>query len=220
MEKIFLNTKDSTKISANLYRVDNPVGWFILVHMMPVTKESWKDFSEYLSNLNYGSMAIDLRGHGESSSGPNGYLEFEDEEHQKSILDLDSAIKYIINEERTTPDRVVIVGASIGANLALKYISENKEFKKVVLLSPGINYRGIKAEQLAKLLDDSQKVLLVGAKDDEKSGGNIVGQIQKIESVIPVGVKREVKIYDEGGHGTDILNGHSELKELIANFIK
>lgn len=220
MKKIFLETKDSIRISANLYKIDNPVSWFVLIHMMPATKESWKDFSEYLLNFNYRSIAIDLRGHGESDGGPNSYLEFKDEDRQKSILDLDSAVSYIIKEEGATPEKITIVGASIGANLALKYISENKEFKKVVLLSPGLDYRGIKTEPLAKLLENSQSVLLVGAKDDERSGGNIVSQIRKIESVIPSGVKTEVKIYNDGGHGTDILKGHNELKELIINFIK
>ena len=43
MNKIFLSTKDNIKIAADLYEVENPAGWLVLVHMMPATKESWTE---------------------------------------------------------------------------------------------------------------------------------------------------------------------------------
>jgi len=216
MEKIYLTTKDGVKIAANLYPVENPVGWLVLVHMMPATKESWRTWAEELTNQGYESIAIDLRGHGESDGGPNGYLNFSDSQHQKSILDLEAAADYLIKEQGATPEKISFIGASIGANLSLEYISEHPEFKSAVLLSAGLDYRGIKTEPLVKNLKAGQKVFFVSAQDDN---GN-AQENQKLDELVPAGVENKKQIYPSGGHGTDILKNQPELKNLIYEFIK
>ena len=219
MNKIFLTTKDNVKIAANLYEVENPIGWLVLVHMMPATKESFNDLAQRLQNLGYESIAIDLRGHGESDKGPNGFLKFSDSEHQKSILDLEAAVDYLIKNRKATPDKISFIGASIGANLSLQYISEHPEFKTVVLLSPGLNYRGIKTEPLVKNLKTGQKVFFVSAADDPNSKNN-AEENQRLHDLVPNGVEKRIKIYERGGHGTDILKNQLELTSLIIEFIK
>ncbi len=216
MNKISLKTKDGVKISADLYSVDNAFGWLVLVHMMPATKESYKDLATRLQRLGYESLAIDLRGHGESDGGPNGYLNFSDVDNQKSILDLEAAAIDLIQERGATPDKISFIGASIGANLSLQYISENPEFKIVVLLSVGLNYHGIKTEPLVKNLKAGQKVFFISAKDDD----NNTKESQKLFDLTPAGIEKEIKIYNSGGHGTDILGNQSDLNNLIIEFIK
>lgn len=219
MQKVFLTTKDGIKIAANLYKVDNPNGWVMFSHMMPVAKESWDDLAKRFQNLGYESIAIDLRGHGESDGGPKGYLNFSNAEHQKSILDLEAAVDYLVKERQATSNKVVFVGASIGANLSLQYISEHPEFKTAVLLSPGLNYRGIKTEPLVKNLKAGQKVFFVSSRDDPNAENN-VEENQKLYDLAPNGVEKEIKIYDIAGHGTDILKNQPELMSLIIEFIK
>ena len=219
MNKIFLTTKDNVKIAANLYEVENPIGWLVLVHMMPATKESFQELAQRLQNLGYESIAIDLRGHGESDKGPNGFLKFSDSEHQKSILDLEAAVDYLIEKRQATRDKIIFIGASIGANLSLQYISEHPEFKTVVLLSPGLNYRGIKTEPLVKNLKTGQKVFFVSSRDDPNSKNN-AEENQRLYDLVPTGVEKKIKIYERGGHGTDILKNQLELTSVIIEFIK
>lgn len=220
MEKIFLTTKDGIKIVANFYGVENPVGWCVLIHMMPATKESWNDFAIELQSHGYESLAIDLRGHGESEAGSNGYFDFSDEEHQKSILDLEAAVDYLVKEKSAKPENIIIMGASIGANLALQYIvNPPAGGKTAVLFSPGLNYRGIETEPLVKNLKAGQKVFFISAKDDKRSGENNVEMNQKLYDLMPAGVEKQIKIYETGGHGTDILKVHPELEKLIIEFI-
>lgn len=76
MEKFFLTTKDGVKIAANLYKVDNPNDWVVFSHMLPAAKESWEKLARYLQAKGYEGLAFDLRGHGESDGGPQGYLNF------------------------------------------------------------------------------------------------------------------------------------------------
>lgn len=119
---MFLKTIDNKKIAANLYKVENPKGWLILIHMMPAAKESWKKFAEEMRESGYESLAIDLRGHGESEGGPDGYQKFSDEEHQNGIYDLEAAWEFL-KSAGAKPEKTALIGASIGANLALEFIA-------------------------------------------------------------------------------------------------
>lgn len=230
MEKIFLTTKDNVKIAADYRNVDilkyqQPIGWLVLTHMMPATKESFQRLAEEFQNIGHESIAIDLRGHGESITRTNtdytrtnteklDYRNFSDSEHQKSILDLEAGVDYLIKERKATPDKISFVGASIGANLSLQYISEHQEFKTAILLSPGLNYRGIKTELMVKNLKTGQKVFFVSARDD----GDNAEENQKLYDSTPANIIKKIKIYETGGHGTDILKNQTELLNLITDF--
>lgn len=221
MEKIFLTTSDNIKIAADFYNIQNPISWCILIHMMPATKESWQEFARELQRKNYASLAIDLRGHGESDGGASGYLNFSDQEHQKGILDVEAAVDYLIKERKVAPDKIILIGASIGANLALRYVvNPSADGKTAVLFSPGLNYKGIKTEPLVKNLKAGQKVFFISAKDDKRSGGNNAKMNQKLYDLTPAGVEKQIKIYEAGGHGTDILKSRPELKDKIIEFLK
>ena len=232
MRKIFLTTKDGVKIVANLYLTEAPKGRIVFSHMMPTAKESWNDLAEWFQVAGYESIAIDLRGHGESvlmarsrldCQGETlpflNYRNFSDTEHQKSILDLEAAADFLIKEQKAAAGKISFVGASIGANLSLQYISEHPEFKTAVLLSPGLDYRGVKTEPLAKNLKAGQRVFFVSAKDDVRSGGDNAEENQKLYDLTPLGVEKQIKIYETGGHGTDILESHPDLAEEIKDFI-
>jgi len=219
MNKIFLTTKDGIRIAANLYSVEPARGWLVLVHMMPATKESYQELAQRFQNLGYESIAIDLRGHGESDKGPNGFLKFSDSDHQKSILDLEAAVNYLIENRGAVADKISFIGASIGANLSLQYISEHPEFETAILLSLGLNYRGIKTEPLVKNLKAGQKVFFISSRDDPNAENN-VEENQKLYGLVPTGAEKKIQIYDVGGHGTNILENQPELMSLIIEFIK
>lgn len=217
MGRISLKTKDGLNIAADLYSPTEPRNWLILIHMMPATKESWRDFAETLMQLDYESLAIDLRGHGESDGGPDGYKKFPDSEHQKSILDLEAAVDYLVKERGATPDKVSFIGASIGANLSLEYLSEHSELKTAALLSAGLDYHEIRTEPMVKKLEAGQRVFFVSSEDD----GSNAGENQKLYDLTLAGVEKEIKIYETGGHGTDMLDAHQPgLQNLIINFLR
>lgn len=233
--KIFLRTKDNKKIAANLFEPGKkqqpiPAGWLLLIHMMPATKESWNKFAEKLLSIGYESFAIDLRGHGESDAGPEGYLKFSNLEHQSGILDLEAGVEFL-KSRGAVAEKIFLIGASIGANLSLQYITEHPEIKKVVLLSAGLNYRGVATEPLVKVLKSDQRIFLVSAKDDGLPNGQVglpagrqdaqanAVQNQKLYEAIPVGVQKEIKIYETGGHGTDLLQNQPNLSDLIIEFL-
>ncbi len=216
MEKISFETNDKIKIAADLYGVQNAIGFLILVHMMPAAKESYADLAQRFQNLGYESLAIDLRGHGESEMGPNGYLNFSDSQHQKSILDLEAAVDYLIKNRGAASDEIIFIGASIGANLSLQYVSEHQEYKTAVLLSAGLNYRGIKTEPSVKNLKAGQKIFFISSRDDN----NNASENQTLYDLTSNDIFKKIKIYDSGGHGTNIFENQPDLVGLIVEFIK
>lgn len=214
MEKIILTTQDDLKISGLVWDQQGSVT-VILMHMMPAVKESWNDFAEELAENGCNVLSFDFRGHGESEGGH--YEDFTDEEHQKYSLDLDSAMEYVKNNFSDT--EVYLVGASIGANIAIKYLSEHHEIKKAVALSAGLDYYGVKAEQYIKETDPAQDLLLVAAADDmRKSGVSASRQAEVLYDL--ANCKIEKLIFQTGGHGTNLFTTHEDLYKNIEEFFK
>lgn len=213
-DKIELKTIDGETIAGLYYPTQSPRGGIVFAHMMPATKESWNELAGRLAQLGFSGFAIDLRGHGESSGGPRGYQHFGDAEHQKSILDVDAAAKFLFSKG-ITESQLALVGASIGANLSLKYLVDHREIKTAVLLSAGLNYRGLETVPLARALMSDQRVLLVAARND----GNNARENEELVAEIPEGVEKKIELFERGGHGTDLLDTQPRLAEQIIDFI-
>jgi alpha-beta hydrolase superfamily lysophospholipase len=72
VQKISFVTKDGVTIVANYYPNKSAKFAGILVHMRPKTKESFDNLAKFLQNQGYALLAIDLRGHGESTESVKG----------------------------------------------------------------------------------------------------------------------------------------------------
>jgi len=229
---IDLIASDGKKIAADFYNADNPKGWLIFVHSMPETKESWKDLAEELRSLGYAGVAIDLRGHGDSTTQTNadgtrtdaeiklGYQNFSDEEHQAGIGDIEAAWEFL-KSSGAVPEKTNLIGASIGANLSLKFLTEHSDIGGAALLSAG-NYKGMDSELLVSKLGPDQKILLVASKLDERSAGNNASDNQRYYDLASQVKNRHLILFDGAGHGTDLLKLEEEynLKESIIKFLE
>lgn len=213
-----LLTSDNKQIAFVYYEAENPKRWIIFLHMMPAVKESWGDLAKKFQQAGYASIAIDLRGHGESEGGPDGYKNFSDSDHQNSVYDIDAAVEFL-KQKGAVAEKTSFIGASIGANLSLQYIAEHTEFKAAVLLSPGFNYRGVQTEPTVKRLKPDHRVFFVSSQDDVRSSGNNAEQNRGLFEIVPAGIEKKLQIYKSGGHGTDLLENIPELSGLILEFV-
>jgi pimeloyl-ACP methyl ester carboxylesterase len=181
----------------------------ILLHMMPATKESWSEVAEQFHQQGYDVVAIDLRGHGESSGD---YTRFNETEHRASIRDVEGARVWLMNHG-VIPGTISIAGASIGANLALEFLVAHPESKAAVCISAGLNYQGIETLPLVRRLAVDQRVLFIVAKDDPRVKG---AHEQTATLFDATAADKELKVFETGGHGTDIFKAHPEsIKEAI-----
>lgn len=201
----------------------------LLLHMMPTTKESWDEFAEKLVQEQFHVLAIDLRGHGESTTittespsdtnntkTPLHYESFSDEEHQLSIIDVEKAINWLANQGIDL-ENIVVGGASIGANLAIQILAENHSIKHGFALSPGLDYRGIKTNNLFYSLSGDQRLLLITADDDPKSAETVA----ILQEIAQLNHKPQLKVlsYDSGGHGTNLLSSKPEVSTSLIEWL-
>lgn len=216
MQKVRFKTEDGIEIVGNYFPAEkNDAPAVIFLHMMPETKESWNEFAKKINQNGFQCLAIDLRGHGESQGGPAGSKNFSDEEHIATINDVVGAVEFFV-DKGIPIEKISLAGASIGANLAIVFQSENLKIKASVALSPGLNYRGVETEHAIKNLKEGQAIFLVaGGASDEYSTETVIKLFDQIKCT-----NKEKMIFDDSGHGTEILNSNSGLEEEIINWLK
>lgn len=203
-ENMELRTSDGIKISATYYKSQSGTrNAIILLHMLARSKADWPDFARKLQP-DYDVMAIDFRGHGESDGELGG---FQPADFQKFILDLQAAVEYLGKSGKKT---YAIIGGSIGANVALNY-GADKDVERLVLLSPGLDYRGVKTEEAGRKYVG--KLLLIASEDDPVSA-------QAVRKIYNISLaKKQLKIYQNAGHGTRMF-ASTDLEELVLNWLK
>lgn len=196
-EPILLKTSDGVPLAGAFYAADQLRGQALLIHMMPASKESWSAFASALSALGVACLAIDLRGHGASSGGPDGYRAFSDAEHQAKRLDVEAGLVWL-REKSSAPLRVA--GASIGANLAIRAVAEHADIVACLALSPGLDYRGVTTDGAVSGFREGQRLLLAASSEDAVSAA-CVATLAGAASAARV----EVRALEGAGHGTAML---------------
>lgn len=239
--KIIFQTEDGVEIVGEYREASKEAPWVLLLHMMPATRISWYPFMEKLRAVEFSSLAIDFRGHGESIrkfSISNSqfsildYKKFTDEEQQEKILDVRAAVEWLeknksltfsrgvrsrekVRDKGMRKDALVLVGASIGANLTLQYMTENPEIKKGVLLSPGLNYRGVKTDVLVKKLHPNQHVLLLASSDDTHGSFESIRELNRLNPT-----QAEKWEFSNLNHGTTMFDRKPELMNEVITWIQ
>lgn len=217
VETIKIKTQDEVEIIGDYYETQGDKG-VLLLHMMPADRKSWVFFAEKLQAKDFKVLAIDLRGHGESQGGPDGYKKFSDAEHRASILDVEAGAEFLkstLRQSSGQEGKLHLVGASIGANFALKYLSDHSEVKSAILLSPGLDYRGVKILGLISALKNDQAVFAVASEDDKYS----FDSVKNLFEGVPFSDSRMMKIFKDAGHGTTIFEKEPEFMEEVTDWI-
>ncbi len=145
----------------------------ILLHMLGKDRSTWNAFASTLSQKgDYAVLSIDLRGHGESVKQNNGntisFQSFTPDDYNKMVLDVKAAKQFLITNKSANPNNISIVGASIGANVAINYAAIDPTIKSVVLLSPGLNYRGVSTEEAITKYKNNNSVYIAATEGDSE----------------------------------------------------
>jgi pimeloyl-ACP methyl ester carboxylesterase len=218
-EPVTLTTSDGVTISG--YFVKGTVGKgpaVVLLHMLAGSKDDWAPIIEkYLfPATGFSYLAIDLRGHGESVRQGNKslrYAAFSAEDFNNMTKDVEAAVKWLKSQPSVDPAEIAIVGASIGANVALNYAASDPDVKCVALLSPGVNYKGVETRKAMKTYGD-RPLFLAAAREDEPAGSSTVTL-----SKSSLAKKKITLIFEGNLHGTRMF-GNYALDAPLAEFLK
>jgi pimeloyl-ACP methyl ester carboxylesterase len=123
----------------NTSTVDRPT--LILVHGMNERRSVWYNYGFVDDALSWGFnvLTFDIRMHGESLYKNGEKVDVNTDDLKTMDLDVEAAVAFV-NANYPTNGRFAVVGASIGANAALKASVFESSIRSIVLLSPSLNF--------------------------------------------------------------------------------
>jgi dienelactone hydrolase len=222
-ETVTLNTEDQTKLNCTYYPPPMPnVPGIILLPDTRCDNNNFGSISKKLNQVGFAVLAMDFR-YKELISKAGGIKEqistIQKQDLTKLVsYDTKSGIDFLLSKKEVDPNRIALIGTSLGSRVALisgiKYNS-----KALVLISlsgedalPG--YKPIK-----DLLSDygEKPILFISAEKDW--GGNFkAAEYNKLYYDWKNG-KKELKIWPESGHGVELIQ-KEEAINIVINFIK
>lgn len=210
-QRVTIRTDDGVSLAATWYEpAARPAPAVILVHMLHRSRRDWEALASRLAAEGIGALAIDLRGHGDSGPGPASGGE---SEYAGMVGDVSAARRYLASRSDVQQTHVGIAGASLGANLAALEAAGDPTIASLALLSPSLDYRGLRIEAAVKKYG-ARPVLLVSSRDDPYATRS-AHDLQKAG-----GGTREVVQLDQAGHGTAMLGHDDDLARRLVDWFR
>jgi acetyl esterase/lipase len=197
---------DNLPISADLYLPstgDTPASAVILVHMFRGSRADWGDLPQLFVDQCIAVLAFDLRGFGDTGG---------DIDWSKAKEDLNLIYQDLAGRTEINPQKIALVGASIGANLSLITAANQPPIPAVVMLSPGLDYQGVTSEDALAQYSD-RPLLIIASKDDTYAADS--AQVLKDAAT----GETELLLLDGAAHGTAMLTQSPDLGTTIVNWV-
>jgi alpha-beta hydrolase superfamily lysophospholipase len=205
---IVLRTADGATLSAALYESGHQGSpGVVLVHMLRRTHADWNVAAEALQQAGMTVVAVDLRGHGDSA----GHYEAGGD---LSVLvqDVQAAVGLLQARSDVSHGRIGIAGASLGASIAMLAAAANPSIRSVVLLSPSLDYQGLKCEASLRKYAP-RPALLVAASNDPYA-------LRSVRQLTEAGPANEVLTLEGAGHGTAMLARDPDLTGRLVEWFR
>jgi alpha-beta hydrolase superfamily lysophospholipase len=198
---------DGTSLAGEFYESSNrPSAGVVLVHMLSRNKGDWHGLPDRIRDAGITALAIDLRGHG-GSSGSAGEL-------AAMVQDVRAAAQWLASRPNMRPDAIAIVGASLGASLALLAATELPQVRTLALLSPSLDYRGLRTDTGLVRRLGSRSLWLAASSEDPLALRTL--RDFAAESSGP----REQHVSSATAHGTMLLERDPDLARVLVDWLR
>jgi dienelactone hydrolase len=205
-QRVTFRTDDGVMLAAQWYEPSpQPAPAVILVHMSQKSGRDWDQVATRLAGEGVGALAIDLRGHGESQGSPQDYAGM--------VQDVRAARRFLVTRGDVVAGRLGVAGASLGATIAAQAAAEDSSIVTLALLSPSLDYRGLRIEPAVRKYGG--RPLLLVASDDDGYASRTVRELQK-----PAAAIREVMLLSRAGHGTAMFTGDPDLARRLVEWLR
>jgi pimeloyl-ACP methyl ester carboxylesterase len=207
VEDISIEGADGLIQQSTLYTPDGiaPLPGVILLHMLGSDRQVWEEngFAVTLAENGYAVLTVDMRGHGATGGSINWELVPED---------LQRVWQHFTTLEAVDSQRSAVIGASIGANLALISGAGEAAIKTAVLLSPGLDYRGVSTEEPIAAYGE-RPLFIVASEEDvyAAESSRTLADLAQGET--------QLQMYNGAGHGTRMFDAQPDLSTLILDWL-
>ena len=208
-ERLSLTTEDGVVLAGVLFApAKTPAPAVLLLHMQTRTRHDWDNMADRLASRGFVALSIDLRGHGESASGPTG----DGDDLTALQLDVKAALRFLESRSDLVNGRLAIVGASVGANLAALAGAGDPAVRALVLLSPGLDYRGLRIEAPMKTKFIDRPALILVSQEDPYS-------VRSSRVLAGAGGPWELRVLEGAGHGTVMFARVADLLSSLVDWL-
>jgi pimeloyl-ACP methyl ester carboxylesterase len=181
-------SKDSVTITADLYIINDTLPYMVLCHQADYSRGEYKETATKFTRFKYNCIALDAR----SGNKVNGVinqtaLSAKEKNKPTSYLDAEqdiiSAIDYAYKQSNK---KVMIVGSSYSASLALKIGTVNDKVNAVIAFSPG-EYFGDKLNLKNTIASFDKPLFVTSSKEEAQAVSVLIKDIksQKKQQFIP-----------------------------------
>jgi dienelactone hydrolase len=216
-----LQTSDGVKIAADWYRPapkpDQKFPAVLLLHGFGETRSVWDSFiADHLLKNNLAVLNMDSRGHGQSLWKAGEKLVADRKwltDSKQFPLDLEAAVNWLESQAEVDPNRIGVIGAGAGANLAYLASGKYEAVRSAVALSGNPE----QAQALVAGLENFQphSILYIATQGDDQAAEH-ARQFEKL-----TGFPVRVQVFENSGaHGSNILKEVPEAATLIVDWLQ
>lgn len=184
-----------------------PSAAVVLIHMQTRTRDDWNQLGSKLADAGVAALAIDVRGL-VSPADPETRVDA-----APLLVEVHAALAFLAGRPDVRPNSLGIVGASMGANLAALAAAGDLRVRGLVLLSPGVDYRGLRADAALKKYAERPALLVASRKDPYA-----LRSVEDLSKAAPG--PREQRIVEAPAHGTELLSREPDLGAAIIDWVK
>ena len=197
--RVTLRTEDGVTLNGAFYDPSRqPAPGIVLLPMYRRSHVDWEPVASQLADAGFAVLAIDFRS---------------SEDLPPLAADVRAAKAFLRSRADVIPGSIGIAGASSGANLALLDAADDPGVPSVALLSPGLDYRGLRIEAAMKKFG-ARAALLVGSTKDPYARRSIT----HLATIGPG--TRQVRLTETLGHGTTLLMRDQELGGALVDWFR
>lgn len=204
---VTITTDDGIQLAATVkYPVrDSLSPAVILLHQYGQDRHQWDPYLQSFLTAGAGIavLSYDMRGFGDSRIAN---IPASQEEHLDSLpKDLPAVIAYLKRQPSIDPEKISVIGASIGADVAFVGIGSNLGLYRAALLSPVVRGTALDGHQVSGFAPAG----VYGLSDDKE-------QSDLKTFMAKVGDLKQETIVPGGGHGVELLTAAGVLDGIIA----
>jgi alpha-beta hydrolase superfamily lysophospholipase len=179
-----------------------PAAAVVLVPMLGRPKEDWQAVAERLTEANISALAIDLPGQTLPADAA-------------SLTAWHTAVGVAIDYLFARPEvrAIGLAGASLGANLAAVAAAADSRVGSLALMSPSLDYRGVRIEAPLRQFG-SRPVLLLASRRDPYAARSV----RELAANAPG--PREIYWSESVAHGTVLLTRDPDLTRVLVEWFQ
>ena len=198
---------DGVTIAGEFFESSNrPSPGVLLVHMLTRNKGDWRELPDRIRDAGMTALTIDLRGHGQSGGSA--------QDLPAMVQDVRAAAQWLSTRPNVRGDAIAIVGASLGASLALLAAVDLPHARALALLSPSLDYRGLRTDvPLIKKL--GARTIWLAASDQDPLALRTLHDI----AAEPSGA-REQHVSTVLAHGTALVDRDPDVGRALVDWLR